>query len=266
MIRTFFRILHFDLTEAKGKIIEEDGRNQVAGGSGLCALLFSRYGHIDLPWDDPKQPLIFAIGPLSGLYPLMSKTVCGFLSSYHGQYTESHGGGRLALAMCFAGLDGIIITGKAKRLSCLHCSARSMGLTDVHFLRGRDANYTGKMIRKISPHSSGHRSILRIGPAGENLSSMACINVDTYRHFGRMGGGATMGAKNLKAIIIEGDEDIPLENSKTYLSVFNKVYQQVTATDMLKKYHNLGTAANVSTLNELRCLPGTTSRKHTMLT
>ena len=36
---------------------------------------------------------------------------------------------------------------------------------------------------------SGHRSILRIGPAGSR-GAMACINADTYRHFGRLGGGA----------------------------------------------------------------------------
>ncbi len=33
---------------------------------------------------------------------------------------------------------------------------------------------------------------------------MANINVDTYRYFGRMGGGAALGAKRLKAVVIGG--------------------------------------------------------------
>lgn len=57
------------------------------------------------------------------------------------------------------------------------------------------------MLRRMFK-GSGHRSILRIGPAGERGFAMAGINVDTYRHFGRLGGGAAMGVKNLKGIVI----------------------------------------------------------------
>ena len=77
-------------------------------------------------------------------------------------------------------------------------------MKDVHYLWGKDLFETGKMLRGISK-GAGHRSILRIGPAGENGSAMAGINADTYRHFGRLGGGTVMGSKNLKAIAIHGD-------------------------------------------------------------
>ena len=96
MIRDHFRILTVDITSGKGKVVTLDGRDTEAGGSGLAALLFNQYGHPDRPWDDPEQPLIFAIGPLTGYFPLMSKTVCGFKSPYHDQYGESHAGGRSA--------------------------------------------------------------------------------------------------------------------------------------------------------------------------
>ncbi len=116
MIRNQFRILKIDLSSGKGEYEDVEGRETVAGGSGLAALLFSIYGHADKPWDDPNQPLIFAIGPLTGYFPLMSKTVCAFKSPYHNQYTESHGGGRSALALRFADVDGLVITGRANRL------------------------------------------------------------------------------------------------------------------------------------------------------
>jgi aldehyde:ferredoxin oxidoreductase len=102
---------------------------------------------------------------------------------------------------------------------------------------------------------SGHRSILRIGPAGENRSAMACINADTYRHFGRLGGGAVMGAKNLKALCVVGDASFPLPEGRAYGEVFDEVHRQVTATEMMRKYHNLGTPANVAVLNGIRALP-----------
>jgi aldehyde:ferredoxin oxidoreductase len=254
MIREKFRILAVDLGTGKGNIIEMGGRDSIAGGSGLAALLFSTYGHPDKPWDDPDQPLIFAIGPLTGYFPLMSKTVCAFKSPYHDQYAESHGGGRSALTLRFADLDGLVITGKAARPVCLSVGSRHLEVADVSYLWGKDVFETGKMLRSFSK-GSGHRSILRIGPAGEMGSAMAEINVDTYRHFGRLGGGTVMGNKNLKAIIINGDSFFPLPDSKDYSKVFQDVYTKLTDTDMMSKYHDIGTPINMAVLNETKMLP-----------
>ena len=254
MIRDHFRILTVDLASGKGRIVTIDGRDTEAGGSGLTALLFDKYGHADKPWDDPEQPLIFTIGPLTGYFPLMSKTVCGFKSPYHDQFAESHAGGRSALSLRFADLDGLVVTGKARRLSCLSIGSRHLELKDVHYMRGIDLQRSGKMLRKMIG-GAGHRSILRIGPAGENLSAYACITVDTYRHFGRLGGGAVMGSKNLKAIAIQGDGVFGLPKGKAYADLFEEVHKQLTTTDMMDKYHNLGTPVNVAVLNELKALP-----------
>ena len=254
MIRDHFRILTVDLAAGKGKVVTMDGRDTEAGGSGLAALLFDRYGHPDKPWDDPEQPLIFTIGPLTGYFPLMSKTVCGFKSPYHDQYGESHAGGRSALSLRFADLDGLVITGKADRPSCVSIGSRHLEVKDVHYMWGIDLQRSGKMLRKMIG-GAGHRSIFRIGPAGENLSAYACITVDTYRHFGRLGGGAGMGSKNLKAIAIQGDGVFQLPEGKEYAELFEEVHKQITTTDMMEKYHNLGTPVNVAVLNGLKALP-----------
>ncbi len=254
MIRDHFRILVADLCTGRARVDRLDGRDEVVGGSGLAALLFNHYGHADRPWDDPDQPLILAVGPLTGIFPLMSKTVCAFKSPYHDQYAESHAGGRSALSLAFAGYDALVMVGRAKRLSSLSIGSRMMELNDVNYLRGWDAISTGRALRKTSP-GSGHRTILRIGPAGETLSAMACINVDTFRHFGRLGSGAVMGAKNLKAIIIIGDKSFPAPEGKQYQKLFKEVFQKLTDTDMMSKYHDLGTAGNVAALNELKSLP-----------
>jgi aldehyde:ferredoxin oxidoreductase len=254
MIRDHFRVLKVDLSTGRGQIEEIDGRNACAGGSGLAAFLFGRMGLSDRMWEDPEQPLIFTIGPLTGYFPLMSKVVCAFKSPYHDQYAESHGGGRAALSMRFADLDALVITGKARRPSCLVVGSRTLEVKDVHYLWGKSVQRTGQMLRRMVG-GSGHRSILRIGPAGENRSAMACINVDTYRHFGRLGGGAVMGAKNLKAIAILGDGSFDLSAGKEYTQLFQKIYEQLTETSMMDKYHNLGTPINVAVLNGIRALP-----------
>ncbi len=254
MISDHFRILVVDLGTGRGSIENLEGRDTVAGGSGLAAMLFDKYGLPESPWDDPQQPLIFTIGPLTGYFPLMSKTVCAFKSPYHDQYAESHAGGRSALSLRFAGFDGLVIRGKAPTPSCLTVGSRHLDLKDVHFLWGMDLFKTGKMLRRMVK-GAGHRSILRIGPAGENLSAMACINVDTYRHFGRLGSGAVMGAKNLKGIAILGDGSFPLPEGKAYAKLFADVYRKMTDTDMMEKYHNYGTPINMAVLNGIHALP-----------
>ena len=254
MTRGHFRVLVVDLGTGRGTVVTLDGRDSVAGGSGLAAHLFMQYAKPDLPWNDPVQPLIFTIGPLTGYFPLMSKTVCAFKSPYHDQYAESHGGGRSALSLRFADLDALVITGKAARPSCVAIGSRHLEVKEVHYLWGRDLYTTGKMLRSMFK-GAGHRSILRIGPAGENGSAFACINVDSYRHFGRLGGGAVMGSKNLKGIVINGDGDFPLDGSKEYPKLFQEVYAKLTSTDMMSKYHDIGTPINMAVLNEVKMLP-----------
>lgn len=254
MIRDHFRVLVMDLAAGRGRVERHDGRETVAGGSGLAAWLFGHYGRPASPWNDPAQPLIFAIGPLTGAFPLMSKTVCAFKSPYHDQYAESHAGGRSALALRMADLDALVVTGRAPRLSCLALGGHHLELRDVHFLAGKPVDEVGKVLRRMLG-GAGHRSMLRIGPAGESGAAMAGITVDTYRHFGRLGAGAVMGAKNLKAIVVEGDRAFPLPAGKDYPKLFERVHHQLTRTDMMHKYHDLGTAANLEALNGLQSLP-----------
>ncbi|WP_028322507.1 aldehyde ferredoxin oxidoreductase N-terminal domain-containing protein [Desulfatiglans anilini] len=254
MIRDYFRVLLVDLETGKGRIERVEGRDTHAGGSGLAALLFERFGIVDRLWDDPEQPFILAIGPLTGFFPLMSKTICAFKSPYHNQFAESHAGGRSALALRFADLDALVVVGRANVLSCLVLGSKRLEVRDVAFMRGMDVSSTGKIFRRMFP-GAGHRSILRIGPAGERLAATACINVDSYRHFGRLGAGAVLGAKNLKGIFIHGDGIGNLPDQKGYSKLYQRVYRQLTSTDMMKKYHNLGTPENIGVLNELKALP-----------
>ena len=250
-----FRVLLVNLTDGTSEPVSFGSPSELLGGSGLAAGLFAEHGIMDAPADHPDQPLIFAIGPLTAYFPLMSKVVLGFKSPYNQEYAESHAGGRLGLALRFAGYDALVIKGVARTPSCLIVGSRSMGIRDVHYLWGLDVLATGKHLRRFSGRDSGHRSILRIGPAGERGVAFASINVDTYRHFGRLGGGAVMGAKRLKGIIVLGDGNLDLPKGKAYPDLFKTVYQEATQTPAMKKYHDLGTPVNMLVLNELKAVP-----------
>ncbi len=255
MIRDFFRVLEVDLSQKKARLHKIDGRDEFIGGSGLCALLFSRFGKVNEPWDDPMQPLIFAIGPLTGYFPLMSKTICAFKSPYNNQYTESHGGGRSALSLRFSDLDAFVITGCSSEPVVVAIGSNDVEFVKADFLWGLDVIQTGKIVRKMFHRAKGHRSILRIGPAGERKSAISCINVDTYRHFGRLGAGAVMGHKKLKAIVIQGDASFPLPETRSYKKAYKEVFEDIIGSGMMKKYHDLGTPANIKRLNDLKSLP-----------
>ena len=131
MIRDYFRVMLVNLTTGKTRIIERQGRSECLGGAGLAARLFEDFGYMDRDWDDPEQPVIFAIGPLTGYFPLMSKTVCAFRSPYHNQYTESYAGGKSALSMRFADIDALVIVGRAERLTALCVGSRRVETRDV---------------------------------------------------------------------------------------------------------------------------------------
>lgn len=168
---------------------------------------------------------------------------------------ESHVGGWLAMAMRFAGYDGVMVRGIVKTPACLIIGGRTLEIVDVHYLCGQDVLATGKWLRRIHRSHSGHRSILRIGPAGEKQAAFAGISVDTYRHVGRLGGGAIMGAKNLKGVTVIGDTNLELPQGSDYQKLYKTIYQEMTQSDVMRKYPDLGTAENMIPLNEMHAVP-----------
>jgi aldehyde:ferredoxin oxidoreductase len=123
-------------------------------------------------------------------------------------------------------------------------------------LWGLASEETGRILRENEVRlGAGKRSIIRIGRAGEAQVSYASVNVDTYRHFGRLGMGAVMGAKRLKAIVVGGDLSFPIADPKRYAQAYERVYDIATRSSAMQKYHELGTAQNILPLNALGGLP-----------
>jgi aldehyde:ferredoxin oxidoreductase len=225
------------------------------GGTGVATALLAEECPQDADPYGPENPIIFAVGPLTSLFPLASKTVAMFKSPHTGNLGESHAGGRSAIALRMAGFGAIVIRGKSETPVYLSIHDGKVFFRDATTLWGMHSNFTvGRIIREREP-GSGHRSIMRIGKAGENLVSYACVTTETYRHFGRLGLGAVFGSKMLKAIAISGKTSIEIPDKKAYRELYDQLYQTAVKSPVMKKYHDLGTASNILPLNQFGGLP-----------
>ncbi|EYE88318.1 aldehyde ferredoxin oxidoreductase [Fervidicella metallireducens AeB] len=253
--KDYINVLYIDLEKEEFRYEERKDLVKYIGGTGVAAKLLDENIKPDLDPLDPEQPIIFANGPLSFVMPVCTKVVATFYSPHTKEYGESHAGGRLAMAMRFSGIDAMVITGRAKHPEYLVIDDK-VKFKDARAIWGLSVEETGKIFRQHTG-GSGIRSSMRIGRAGENLVTYAGINVDTYRHFGRLGLGACFGSKLLKGIVIIGDNSIPIDNGyrKKYRDVYDKIYDTVIKTDVMKKYHEVGTSINVIPLNEMNSLP-----------
>lgn len=249
-------VLYVDLSKKHFRVEKrEDLFKKHIGGAGVAIQLL----HEECPEGcdalGAENPIIFAVGPLTALFPLASKTVAMFKSPHTGNLGESHCGGRSAVAIRMAGYGAIVIKGNSDTPLYLAIHGNRVYFRDASSLWGMGSSFTvGRIIRENEP-GAGLRTIMRIGRAGENLVSYACVTSETYRHFGRLGLGAVFGSKKLKAVVISGKRSLPVDDMKQYLKVYDEIYQAAVNSPLMKKYHDLGTAENVVPLNMLGGLP-----------
>jgi aldehyde:ferredoxin oxidoreductase len=230
----------------------EDLFDKYLGGSGVAIKLLEEECPHGIDPLSPDNPIIFAVGVISTLYPSASKTVAMFKSPLTGNLGESHCGGRSAMAIKFAGYGAIVIKGTSDIPVYLAIHGNDIHFRDASSIWGVEAQTVGRILREVES-GSGVRSIIRIGRAGEKQVRYACAVCETYRHFGRLGLGAVMGSKNLKALVISADKsiEIPKAKRKDYKKVYDELQDVVVKTDAMEKYHDLGTAGKIYDLNKI---------------
>lgn len=250
------RILYIDLTKKKFWIEERPELfTKYIGGTGIAIKLLHENCPYDIDSFSPDNPIIFAVGPLNGLFPIASKTVALFKSPHTGNLGESHAGGRSAIAIRMAGYGAIVIKGKSERPCYIAIHSDKVYFRDATTLWGlKEGLSVGSIIRRQEP-GAGLRTIMRIGPAGERLISYSSVTLETYRHFGRLGLGAVFGSKNLKAVVISGKRDLKVTDFKEYKQLYGELLLQLAESEKMKKYHELGTPANILPLSFSKGIP-----------
>ena len=250
------RVMNIDLSSRSFKIEDRsDLFDKYLGGSGVAIKLLEENCPEAADPLGPDNPIIFAVGPLVGLYPLASKTVSMFKSPLTGNLGESHAGGRSAVSIRSAGYGAIVIKGASETPVYLSISNGDARFRDASGIWGIVNSVTVGRIVRERERGSGIRTIMRIGGAGEKLVKYACVTTETYRHFGRLGLGAVFGSKKLKAICVSGNGSVEVSDRSLYRETYDEVYRKAVESPLMKKYHDYGTAANIMPLNLLKGLP-----------
>jgi len=243
------KIAKVDLSSGQQEIvpIPADWQRRYLGGRGLGVKLYTT---LCSPATDPlaaDNALIFMTGPLngtvmtSGRYQVISRspltlTIC-----------DSSSGGSFGAVLKQAGLDGLIIQGRAKSPVFLAIHEGKIEIRDAGHLWGLNTQQTQ---RAVIGETDRKASVACIGPAGENQVLFASILNDKDRAAGRGGMGAVMGSKNLKALAVYGNREVPVANPEAMKNLTARLDRIVDKNPVTgKSLPVLGTSVLVNVMN-----------------
>ena len=233
-------ILNVDLTNGtiEEETLDEKLCRDYIGGYGLGAkLLYDRMpAHAD-PLG-PDNILGFLTGPLTGTPAIIgSRFVVFGKSPKTGGWGDANCGGYWGPHLKFAGYDGLLFKGIASKPVYLLIEEGEATLHDAGDLWGKNVTELEEIL--MARHGNDIQ-VVSIGPAGEKLSLMAAVMNDKERAAGRSGLGAVMGSKKLKAIVVRGRMNVPVEDPKKINKMRRDYLRQRTGFyDIL---HTWGTA------------------------
>jgi aldehyde:ferredoxin oxidoreductase len=162
----------------------------------------------------PENKLIFAPGPFTGAgVPCSSRMSVTGKSPLTGAVGMGLSGGHFPVEMKYAGWDVIIVEGKSETPIYIAITDSAVRFRDASHSWGT-LTFDCQQIIKDELRDQNVR-VCCIGPAGENLSKMACL-INERRAVGRKGLGAVMGSKNLKAIAIRGTGTVRIDSDEKY--------------------------------------------------
>ncbi|MEM2876203.1 MAG: aldehyde ferredoxin oxidoreductase N-terminal domain-containing protein, partial [Candidatus Bathyarchaeia archaeon] len=170
---------------------------------------------------DPENRLIIMTGPLNGTLAPTSGgriTFAGLAPQAYPKphYTRSNMGGYFGAELKYAGYDGLIIKGKASKPVYIWIKDEEVELRDGQNLWGLDTFLTQKKL--MDEHGRDVQTVC-IGPAGENMVRIACVQHGIENAAGQGGFGAVMGSKNLKAITVKGSGGVSIAKPKEFIEL-----------------------------------------------
>ncbi|MFC1817298.1 aldehyde ferredoxin oxidoreductase C-terminal domain-containing protein, partial [Thermodesulfobacteriota bacterium] len=133
-------------------------------------------------------------------------------------------GGFWAPELKHAGYDKVILRGKSPDLVYLWINNDKVEIRDASHLQGKGSVETAELIRKELKEPKAQ--VASIGLAGENRVYFASIE-QGRSSASRLGMGAVMGDKGVKAIVVRGTKDVNLARPAEYLELCNEVLEYI---------------------------------------
>ncbi|UCF99345.1 MAG: hypothetical protein JSV89_07350 [Spirochaetaceae bacterium] len=198
-------VLRIDLSSGANERIDTGQYvERFVGGRGLATAIYWSEVPPEIDAFDEHNRMIIALGPLAGV-PAIGGSRWGVYakSPLPGSQRFCYGslGGSFGAELKFAGYDGLILQGRAERPVILTIRDRDIRIHDAQDLWGRSTTDT---IALLKQRLGGRAKILTIGPAGEKLLPFSTLFADGDASCSG-GMGAVMGGKNLKAIVVRGE-------------------------------------------------------------
>ncbi|MFZ5425920.1 MAG: aldehyde ferredoxin oxidoreductase family protein [Thermodesulfobacteriota bacterium] len=220
------------------------------GGKGLAGHFLDPFVH--LPWDHPDMPLCLFTGPLvATIAPTSGRACLATRSPLTGTTCDASVGGTLGTNIKKAGLDGLVITGRADRPVGIVVEDGRAEVRDASDLAG----LTRDEVRRRLDFKG---SLAVIGPAAEAGVRYACVMVDGHHAFGRGGMGLALAAKNLKYVAVKGTGKVRVADPEGLKKAREDIFRLVAASPVLSGGHGFscfGTGALYDLMDSRRMMP-----------
>jgi aldehyde:ferredoxin oxidoreductase len=243
------KIIKIDLGSGRQEIVpvSPETLRRFIGGRGLGVKLYTDL--CPVPGDPlaAENALVFMTGPLTGTVMTSGRYQVVSRSPLTGTICDSSSGGSFGAALKAAGLDGLVIRGRAAKPVYLYVHDGEVEVRDAAAIWGLDTQRTQKAVQE---QTSPKASVACVGPAGENRVLFAAIMNDRDRAAGRGGMGAVMGGKNLKAIAAAGDQAVAISDPEAYKALSSRIDRVVDKNPVTgKSLQVLGTSVLVNIVN-----------------
>ena len=219
--------LEIDLSRGNIERVETDPRDTelYLGGLGTNAkILWDRVPPEVEPFS-PDNLLIFSAGLLCGTPAVgCNRTIVSTFSPQTLFMGFSMMGGFFAPELKYAGYDKVILRGKSPDLVYLYINNDTVEIRDAAHLKGKGAVETAELIQKEL--KDPNVQVAAIGLAGENRVYFASIE-QGRSSASRLGIGAVMGDKGVKAIAVRGTKDINVAQPEEYMQLCNDVLEYI---------------------------------------
>jgi len=209
------------------------------GGRGIGARLLLNELEKEVSPLEPENILVFATGPFQGTgIAGGSRNAVLAVSPVTGSVSDSYAGGFFPHVLGRSGFDGLIIRGQSDSPVYILIQSGKVEILDAAELWGRDVLRTDQLLREKHP---GAR-VATIGLGGENRVQYACILNDVSRAAGRPGFGAVMGSKRLKAVVVAGEKQKTIYDTKRFTQLRAEFSKWLMLDPATHRRRDLGTA------------------------
>ncbi len=248
--------LHVDLTTGR---IERSARDPAVvrrfiGGRGTN--IAHLYVHLTPGIDpvSPEAPLLLGAGPFAGTgLPGGSRFNVSARSPQTGILGDSNAGGSFGPHLRLAGIDELLLTGRAAQPVIVWIDDGRVELRDARALWGLDTHEATDAIVELL----GARAIqvAVIGPAAENGVAFAGLFANRVRAAARTGMGTMLASKRVKAIAVRGMRGVDLADSLRFRAGADRLRKRLLAHPEYEIRARLGTTQLITKLQALGGLP-----------